>query len=208
MMQNKGRPYRVLFLEAQLDIEDDTSPRTQIDFMRQFLSGWGDVELTAKQVHSRADVKYFLGKATQGYYHVIHFAGHGSGTKRTAVLALTNEDVIDLHKDDDIELFRDLFSHGKGAIILSCCRVGRSEDLMQSLLEVSGAENALSYTGTIDDRLPFLIEPLFYHLYLTNYGRSRGKRLSGEEFQQHFLETVGQLFTDEPDMHKLIAVDA
>ena len=153
----------VLLLETALD-KNPVSSRTQIDFMREFFRNY-DVNLAARQIHSRDDLEFFLNWAkTRPYVKIVHFVGHGSGSPGEARLRLTNGKSIDLSRKRD----RDLFSALRSKIILlSCCNVGRDEQIIQRLAKTSGATAIFSYTEEVNDQQCFLIEAMFYHIYLT-----------------------------------------
>jgi hypothetical protein len=68
---------KVLLLEAQLD-SDIGSLRSQREFMRLLGTRYKseNVAVTAKEVHSRADMKYFLDLASKdSEFKLIHFEG-------------------------------------------------------------------------------------------------------------------------------------
>ena len=68
---------KVLLLEAQLD-SDIGSLRSQREFMRFLGARYKseNVVVTAKEVHSRADMKYFLDLASKdSEFKLIHFEG-------------------------------------------------------------------------------------------------------------------------------------
>ena len=92
-----GRPpLKIMLLETQLDLAY-TSPRSQIRFMREFLSNFGRLNLIAKEVHSRSDLEKFLGHCRQNQeIRALHIVSHGMETKQESCIVLTEDELVDL----------------------------------------------------------------------------------------------------------------
>jgi hypothetical protein len=160
----------VMFLETQLDAAMD-SPRTQIRFMRELLGTFGNIDLIAKEVHSRSDLEKFLEYSrSDDRIQVVHVVSHGEETRGESALVLTEDEVIDLRHRENRHLFRALHVE---LLFFSSCRLGQDRALMRKLLEVSAAVAVFSYARDVDDYQAFITESLVYHLA---YGYFRGRR--------------------------------
>jgi hypothetical protein len=159
-----------MFLETQLDASL-ASERSEIRFIREFLSNFGPVELVAKEVHSRADLEKFLNHARAEHrIQAVQIVSHGGGKTHPSSIVLTEDEIVDLRRKEGWRLFEDLAVE---IIFLSCCRLGQDRALMQRVLDISGALAVFSYTRDVDDYQAFITESLFYHLA---YGFVRGGR--------------------------------
>jgi hypothetical protein len=127
---------RVLLLETQLDADLD-SRRSEIGFMREFLSNFDGIELIAKQIHSRADLEKFLDIARRRRFGTIHIVSHGFAQEREWDIILTRDEPVNLRRHENRALFRDLKTD---VLFFSCCWLGRDRKLMRELLRTSGVE--------------------------------------------------------------------
>ena len=126
----------MMFLETQLD-RSLSSERSEIRFMREFLSNFGPVELVAREVHSRVDLEKFLEHArADRHIQALHIVSHGGGKAHPSSIVLTEDEVVDLRRRDGWRLFEDLSVE---VIFLSCCRLGLDRPLMEKLRDASGA---------------------------------------------------------------------
>lgn len=163
-------PIGVMFLETQLDLAL-ASPRSQIRFMREYLTNFGRVSLIAKEVHSRSDLEKFLEHCrADREIQALHIVSHGMETRHETCLVLTEDKMVDLRDRNNRALFEDL---GVEAIFLPCCQLGRDLGIMEKVRDVIGASGVLSYVREVDDYQAFLTESLFYHLA---YGYIHGRR--------------------------------
>src|SRR5438093_971772 len=118
----KSRSLGVMFLETQLD-SAMTSERSEIRFIREYLSNFGAIELIAKEVHSRADLQKFLEYSRRDEkIQALHIVSHGLETRKESCIVLTDDEVLDLKSRENRSLFRDLQVE---VIFLSCCQLGR-----------------------------------------------------------------------------------
>jgi len=158
----KGKD-KILFLETDLD-EKLSSPRTQIGFMKSFFGTYDHIEFIPKEVHSRSDLSKFLDYAREDKrIRAIHIVGHGEISKNKCSLVLTMDERIDLTKDENQKIFKNLDGR---VLFFSCCQIGSDVDIMQNLLKKSKAEAIFSYSDDVQDDQAFLIESIFYHLFL------------------------------------------
>lgn len=152
--------YQILFLETNLD-EKLSSGRTQIDFMKSFFKNFKHVDFVAQQVHSKSDLLKFLDYARTEKVDAVHIVGHGDISKNKCSLVLTMNEEIDLTKDENQKLFKNL---NDCILFFSCCQIGADVDTMQKILKMSKAHAIFSYSDIVEDDQAFLIESLFYHL--------------------------------------------
>jgi CHAT domain len=164
------RKKQVLVLETHLD-QKLTSRRSQLSFLQAFFQNFPDLDLIAKEVHSRADLKKFLDEARRNKrVKIVHLISHGETTRSRSSIVLTRNESIDLRRKENQGLFRELNAE---VLFLSCCQLGRDGELMNKLAKVSGVDAIFSYTDDVEDYQAFLVESLFYHLA---YGFIRGRR--------------------------------
>jgi hypothetical protein len=173
-MERQGIPVRpssrVLLLETDLD-SDLASARSQIPYLREFMRLFPDVDLIAKQVHTREALVKFLDIARgDPAIKMLHLVAHGSTEDDFACLMLTGEEMVDLRDRTNLRLFRSLHTD---AILLSSCRVGADAGLMRALVKVSGASAVFSYSRDVLDWQAFLIETLLYSMA---FGTQPGRR--------------------------------
>jgi hypothetical protein len=187
----RAGPTRILLLETDLDHEL-TSQRTQIPFIRSFVDQFPDIELIAKQVHTRADLVKFLDMARlDPQVKMLHIIAHGSVGETASSIVLTGGEHVDLRARPNQRLFAELHTD---AIMLSCCLVGTDHTLMHRILETSGAAALFSYARELDDWQAFLIEMLLYHL---SFGNQPGRRvLAWREIYERLKHAIASLRID------------
>jgi hypothetical protein len=92
----KKRKDRVLLLETQLD-HRLASRGSEIQFMREFFQNLPSLELIAKEVHSRSDLKKFLDLARKDRsIRAVHIVAHGRKHRSKTSIVLTNVESINL----------------------------------------------------------------------------------------------------------------
>lgn len=185
------RTSRVLLLETDLD-EDLASARSQIPYLREFMRLFPDIELIAKQVHTRDALQKFLDVArSDPSIKMLHIVAHGRGGDELACLALTGAEEIDLRDRANQRLFRKLHTE---AVLLSSCQVGRDQGLMRTLLKVSGAAALFAYASDVDDWQAFLVETLLYSMA---FGAQPGRRpLAWREIYERLKHAIASLRID------------
>jgi hypothetical protein len=174
-----NRKTRILLLETDLD-RKLSSTRSQIPFMQAFIRNLPRLDLVSKQIHSRADLRKFLAEARRPSIRVVHLVAHGVQNGRRASVILTKNEMIDLRRPENLDLFRGLT---KKLLFFSCCQLGRDAALMRRLLNRSGAAAVFSYADDVTDDQAFLIEALFYHLAF----RKAARRMAELPLQDAYL---------------------
>ena len=166
----RPRKMQVMLLETHLDT-DLRSDRSESRFLREFFENFGDLEFIASSIHSRADLEKFLDHARRRRrIDVIHIVAHGRVGRRGTTIGLTDGESLDLRLGDVRKLFSDLRAD---ALFLSCCEIGKEDEILGELLRVSGTGAVFSYTDDVSDYQAFLIEALFYHLACGFYRGAR-----------------------------------
>jgi hypothetical protein len=154
---------KILFLETKLDPKP-SSNRNSIDFMKSFFKTQDDIDFESETIHSKVDLLKFLVDAKK-YKNLIatHISAHGKGSKNICSLIFTKNEEIDLTKSENQKIFQDLNSR---ILFFSCCQIGRNADVMNKILKLSKAEAIFSYSDDVNDDQTFLIESIFYHLFI------------------------------------------
>ncbi|MBI4310446.1 MAG: hypothetical protein HY681_01585 [Chloroflexi bacterium] len=152
---------RVLVLETQLDA-DPTSLRSQKEFMRILGTAYAHrgLEVSTKEVHSRADFLFFLELARRNAYYMVHFVGHGNKTSKDTSIRFSNGESLIL-SGSDVSVFKDL---NVPILIFSCCSVGKDQETIDQLMRRSGAKAVFAYAVTLYDYQAFIIDSMIYHL--------------------------------------------
>lgn len=165
-----ARTMKVMLLETHLD-HDLTSERTESRFLREFFDNFGDLDFISKQIHSRADLEKFLQHARgRNRIDVVHIVAHGKAGRRGTKIGLTGGEFLDLRGRDVQRMFHDL---RVDALFLSCCQLGREQEVMRQLMRDSGVSAVFSYADDVTDYQAFLIEAVFYHLACGYYRGAR-----------------------------------
>src|SRR4051794_18837917 len=142
-MSPAPRPTRVMLLETNLDDELD-SVRSEIRFLRELLGNFDGIELIAKEVHSRADLKKFLDIARTRRFGTIHIVSHGLAQAREWDIILTRDEPVNLRRRENMALFRDLKAD---ALFLSCCWLGHGRRLLRDLPRKCGRTAVVRHPG-------------------------------------------------------------
>ena len=161
---------RVMLLETHLD-HDLGSERSESRFLREFFENFGDLEFVSASIHSKADLKKFLEHARERRrIDVVHIVAHGRSGRLGTSIGLTDGESLDLRDGDVQKLFAALRAD---VLFLSCCELGKEDEVMRRLVHVSNTDAVFSYTDNVTDYQAFLIEALFYHLACGYYRGTR-----------------------------------
>ncbi len=116
---------------------------------------WG-----AERVHSLADIRYFLGRTIPG--DVLIFSGHGHEKRG---FRLSNGEALDGRQPIEVAPA----NHDK-VVLFSSCQLGRSEKMVQRLMDQLKARALIGYSTDVLDDMAFVAEPML--LQLLAAGRS------------------------------------
>jgi hypothetical protein len=197
---------KVLFLETRLD-EKPNSPRGQIEFMKSFFKVYDHVELIPREVHTRSDLESALDYGRDdGDVIAIHIVGHGEAYGDQCDLILDMKEKVDLTQASNRGLFRDL---DESILFFSCCQIGNNAGVMREILDTSKAQAVFSYTDDLNDEQAFLVESLFYHLFLGHVPEPYEK-MSLYTIYEKLKFAMDYLLVDrhpEPLAHPLLVAD-
>lgn len=176
--------------------------------MKSFFENYkDDIDFVPLQVHSKSDLLKFLDVARTEKFSAVHIVGHGKISKTKCSLGLTMNEKIDLTKEENQKLFKNL---GGRIIFFSCCQIGADVNVMQKILKMSDARAIFSYSGDVEDHQAFLIESLFYHLTIGNFTIPENRKWSMHSVYEKLKFALDYLYIDdreEPLRNPLLVAD-